>query len=65
LNRFTIGINVKFTNIIEPEQDFEKVFSRYQDYDSSKDLSDVEAELTEAIIKQITEDIFNQAFVNW
>ena len=65
MNRFTIGIKVKFTNIIDPEQDFEKVFNRYQDYDSSNDLSDVEEVLVEAILKQITEDIFNQAFVNW
>ncbi len=65
MNRFTIGIRVKFTNIIDSEQDFEKVFNRYQDYDSSNDLSDVEEELVVAILKQITEDIFNQAFVNW
>ena len=65
MNRFTIGIKVKFTNMIDPEQDFEKVFNRYQDYDSSNDLSDVEDELVVAILKQITEDIFNQAFVNW
>ncbi len=65
MNRFTIGVNVKFTNMIDPEQDFEKQFSRYQDYDSSKDLSSVEATLVEAILKQLTEDIFNQAFVNW
>ena len=65
MNRFTIGIRVKFTNIIDPEQDFEKVFNRYQDYDSSNNLSDVEEDLVVAILKQITEDIFNQAFVNW
>ena len=65
MNRFTIGIKVKFTNIIDPEQDFEEVFNRYQDYDSSNDLSDVEDDLVEAILKQITEDIFNKAFVNW
>ena len=65
MNRFTIGIRVKFTNIIDPEQDFEEVFNRYQDYDSSNDLSDVEEDLVEAILKQITEDIFNKAFVNW
>ncbi|MEA1896058.1 MAG: LptE family protein [Bacteroidota bacterium] len=65
MNRFTIGIRVKFTNVIDPEQDFEKVFSRYQDYDSSHNLSDVEEDLVVVILKQITEDIFNQAFVNW
>ena len=32
---------------------------------ATKDLSDVEAELSEKIIEMIVEDIFNRAFVNW
>ncbi len=65
LNRFTISIRVKYTNSLDVDQDFEKVFSRYQDYDSTHDLSSVEEELIELIINDITEDIFNDAFVNW
>lgn len=65
LNRFTISIKVKYINRIDVDQDFEKVFSRYQDYDSTRDLSSVEEELIELIINDITEDIFNDAFVNW
>ncbi|HCC70814.1 MAG TPA: hypothetical protein DEQ09_06655 [Bacteroidales bacterium] len=65
MNRFTIAVRVKFTNIVEPEFSFEQAFTRYEDYDSSKELSQVEQELTEKIIEQIVEDIFNRAFVNW
>jgi len=65
LNRFTVSIRVKYTNRLDVDQDFEKVFSRYQDYDSTHDLSSVEEELVELIINDITEDIFNDAFVNW
>jgi hypothetical protein len=65
MNRFTIVTKVKFTNAIEPELSFEQVFSRYEDYDSNLDLSQVEKELSDKIIEMIVEDIFNKAFVNW
>jgi len=64
-NRLTIGINVVYTNNIEPESSFESTFSRYEDYDSSQNLADVEEELIDLILENILEDIFNKAFVNW
>jgi hypothetical protein len=64
-NRFTITVRVKFTNSIQPEYNYEQSFSRYQDYNSTIDLSSVEKELSEKIVLEIIEDIFNQAFVNW
>jgi len=64
-NRFTITIKVKYTNAINPELSFEQTFSRYEDYNSSFDLSAVEQELATKIVDMLVEDIFNQAFVNW
>jgi hypothetical protein len=64
-NRFTITVKAKFTNVVEPELSFEKTFSRYEDYDSNLDLSQVEKGLSDKIVEMIVEDIFNQAFVNW
>lgn len=64
-NRFTITVRVKFTNAIEPDLSYEQSFSRYEDYDSSFDLSSVEKELSDKIIALLIEDIFNRAFVNW
>jgi len=64
-NRFTITVKVKFTNVIDPDLSFDQSFSRYEDYDSNLDLSQVEGELSEKIVEAIVEDIFNQAFVNW
>lgn len=64
-NRFTITVRVRFTNSIQPEYNYEQSFSRYQDYNSNLDLSAVEKELSEKIVLEIIEDIFNQAFVNW
>lgn len=64
-NRFTITVRVKYTNSIQPDYSYEQTFSRYADYNSNLDLSQVENELSADIIKMIVEDIFNQAFVNW
>jgi hypothetical protein len=63
--RFTITVKVKFTNSVDPDNSFEQSFSRYEDYDSSKELNDVEAELSKEIVDMLVEDIFNRAFVNW
>ncbi len=64
-NRFSITVRVKFTNIIQPDFSYEQTFSRYSDYPSEQDLSQVEAELSDDIIEMIVDDVFNKAFVNW
>lgn len=64
-NRFTISVKVKFTNSAEPDFNFDQPFSRYEDYSSRLDLSQVEKELSAKIVDLIVEDIFNKAFVNW
>jgi len=65
LNRFTISVRIKYTNSNDPEQNFNETFTQYQDYDSRSSFQEVEAELSETIVKLIVEDIFNRAFVNW
>jgi hypothetical protein len=64
-NRLTITAHVKFANAQDPAQKFDKAFSQYEDYDSQRNLADVEGELVEAIIKKLVEDIFNAAVANW
>ncbi len=65
LNRLTISIRVSYMNSFNPDESFDTQFSRYEEYESSKNLSDVEDELIELIVENIIEDIFNKAFVNW
>ncbi len=65
MTRFTVSIRIKYANILDGGNDYDRVFSRYKDYDSTLDLSDVEEDLVAAIIEDITEDAFNAAFVNW
>lgn len=65
MTRLTISIHVKFTNLIDPKQNFDSDFSWYNDYASSYNLNEVENKLIDEIVKKLTEDIFNKAVVNW
>ena len=65
LTRFTIGVKITYTNSLDPDLSFEETFSQYRDYESSLQFESVRSELTDAIIEEINEDIFNRAFVNW
>ena len=64
-NRLTIGIKIKYNNSFDDKQSFESSFNRYRDFDSSENLADVEDILIEEITKELIEDVFNKAFVNW
>ena len=65
MNRFPISVRIRYVNSFNADQSFDQTFTRYQDYSSALNLSDVEASLTEEIVKMLIEDIFNRAFVNW
>ena len=64
-NRLTITVKVKFTNAIDDKMSFNKNFSAYADYDSTKLLNEVESELIPQIVEQIVTDIFQAAASNW
>ena len=64
-NRLTVTIKIKFTNRKYPEDDFEKSFSQYADYDSTNSLDAVESSLCEEIIEKLIDDVFNATVANW
>jgi hypothetical protein len=64
-NRLTIAVKVTYQNSFNTKSNFEQTFSRYHDYDSLENISDIESALIEEIIDELAEDIFNKAFVNW
>ena len=65
LNRLTITLKVTFTNETAPENDFDKSYTRYSDYDVSSSFNAVESSLVEEITNQLIDDIFNDSVVNW
>jgi len=64
-NRLTVTIKIAFTNRLYPEDDFEKTFSQYADYDSTNPLDAVESTLCAEIVKKLIEDIMNATVANW
>jgi hypothetical protein len=64
-NRLTVSVSLKFINRKYPEEDFEKSFSAYSDYDSTNSLDAVEATLCEEIVEKLVEDMFNASVAQW
>ena len=64
-NRLTISVKVKFTNAIDDKMSFNRNFSAYADYDSTKLLTEGESELIPQIVEQLVTDIFQAAASNW
>ncbi|WP_423128977.1 LptE family protein [Gaoshiqia sp. Z1-71] len=64
-NRLTVTIKVKYTNNKNHDDDWEKSFSAYEDYDSTQSLNEVEDALMEEILVKLTDDIFNASIANW
>jgi CBS domain-containing protein len=64
-NRLTVTVHIKFTNNKYPEDNVEKDFSAYAEYDSTNTLDSVESTLCEQIVDQLAEDIFNACVAQW
>ena len=63
--KLTLTIKVRFTNNVAPEESFEKTYSAYQTFDSSRLLSDVQEELCNTMITEIAENIYNDTVAKW
>ena len=64
-NKLTIRVAVHFTNNIYPEESFNKTYSASQTYDASRLLTDVQDELCNIIITEISENIYNDTVAKW
>ncbi len=63
--RLTVSVKIRCRNAKDPKKDWEQSFSAYQDYDSENNLADVESDLVQLIVDELTENIFNKAFADW
>lgn len=65
-NRLTVTVKIEFINRKFPEENQpNKSFSAYQDFDATQSIDAVEATLCEDIVEQLCEDIFNGTVANW
>jgi len=65
-NRLTIVVNVRFYNKLKEEDNFEKSFSFYYDFDANTQLTGtVVDDAFKVIFERITQDIFNASVAKW
>lgn len=64
-SKLTIRVTVHFTNNIYPEESFDKTYSASQTYDANMLLSDVQDQICDIIIKEISENIYNDTVAKW
>ena len=63
--KLTLTVRVRFTNNVAPEESFEKTYSAYQTFNSSRMLNDVQDELCNTMITEIAESIYNDTVAKW
>lgn len=64
-NRLTVNVKATFTNVKYPEDNFDKNFSAYADFDATQLLDAVQDALCVEIIDKLVEDIFNASVAQW
>ncbi|MCY7422794.1 MAG: LPS assembly lipoprotein LptE [Chitinophagaceae bacterium] len=63
-NRLTVGVHITFLNTLTAKTE-EFDISRSFDFSANLSLPQAEGALTEDIIRNITDEIFNRIFSNW
>ncbi|MFI3279313.1 MAG: LptE family protein [Rikenellaceae bacterium] len=65
MNRLTVGVRVRFTNLIDESKSFNQTFTAYQDYPSTSLLTEVEDTLIPELVDQIVLNIFQASASDW
>ena len=60
-----ITVNVRFVNNTKHDDDFEQRFSATAEYDSKRQLAEVQEQLVQEMINDIVDQIFNATVANW
>ena len=64
-NRLTISVRVSYVNTFDEKKNFEKEFTRFEDFEANQTLTQVETGLIEKINEQLVQDIFNASLGDW
>lgn len=64
-NRLSVTVQVRYTNTLDKDLNFERSFTKFADFDSNLDLLAVEEELMAEISEQLIQEIFNASLGNW
>lgn len=61
----SITVNVRFTNNVNHNEDFERQFTANKSYETTQSLASVQEELVTQMVKDLCEQIFNATVANW
>ncbi len=64
-NRLNVTVHLVFKNRLDDTKSFETDLTRNFDFSASKSLTEAEAALTDQIVQNLTDEIFNRIFSNW
>ncbi len=65
MTELSMTVNVRFTNNMNHEEDFEQQFSATSSYESTQSLNAVQDQLVTEMVENICEQIFNATVANW
>lgn len=65
LNKLEIKLNVKYTNSVDSQFEYDSPFIKFQEYPADQTLDQAESDILEKLADQLVDEIFNRAFVNW
>jgi hypothetical protein len=64
-DRLSVTVHIIFKNRLDEKANFEADVSRNFDFSASLSLQQAEAQLSDDILKNMTDEIFNRIFSNW
>ncbi len=64
-NRLNVTFHLIFKSNVDKTKDFEADVVRNEDFPATQSLSEAENNLSERLVKNLSEEIFNKIFSNW
>lgn len=64
-NRLQITVHIVFKNRLDEKANFEADITRNFDFNAGQTLQQAEAQQSDEILKNLTDEIFNRIFSNW
>lgn len=64
-NRLNVTVRIIFKNRLDEKKNFEADITRNIDFSSNLSLAQAEAQLTDLLVQNLVDEIFNRIFSNW
>ena len=64
-NRLNVTFHLIFKNSLDKTKDFEADVTRNEDFPATQSLSEAENTISDRLVKNLSEEIFNKIFSNW